>query len=162
VVPPKLNAINKKFLRDAHRKRKPASLCQVRRSKAVIPLLYNGSARIGLLVLGGETPPLHVRPFNSEVHSTSALLPRLHRVGLDTFVLDQRLGSLEIALKCTRPRQRFWLYVGRDFMTEGGGCQEESISIVSLEYYFLHSAYRIPFKSSARIMVSRSGRDLRE
>ena len=33
-------------------------------------------------------------------------------------------GSLEIALKRTRPRQRFY-YVGRDCMTEGGGCQEE-------------------------------------
>ena len=65
---------------------------------AVIPLLYNGSARIGLFVLDGETPSLHVRPLNSEVHSTSALLPRLHRL---------LLGSLEIALKCTRPRQRF-------------------------------------------------------
>ena len=33
------------------------------------------------------------------------------------------LGSLEIALKCTRPRQRFY-YIGRYSMTEGGGCQE--------------------------------------
>ncbi|MEY2820382.1 MAG: hypothetical protein RL275_3845, partial [Chloroflexota bacterium] len=46
--------------------------------------------------------------------STSALLPRLHRLPL---------GSLEIALKCTRPRQRFWLYVGRDFTSAGGMCQ---------------------------------------
>jgi hypothetical protein len=65
---------------------------QVRRISAVIPLLYNGSTRIGLLV--------SFRPFNSEVHSTSALLPCLHH--------DQ-LGSLEIALKRTRPCQRFWL-----------------------------------------------------
>jgi hypothetical protein len=33
------------------------------------------------------------------------------------------LSSLEIALKCTRPRQRFWLYVGQDCMTEDGMCQ---------------------------------------
>jgi hypothetical protein len=33
------------------------------------------------------------------------------------------LGSLEIALKRTRPRQRIF-YVGRYSMTEGGGCQE--------------------------------------
>ena len=33
-------------------------------------------------------------------------------------------GSLEIALKCTRPRQRFMYIVGRYSMTEGGMCQE--------------------------------------
>ena len=82
---------------------------QVRRPSAVIPLLYNGSARIGLLSLVGITPSLHVRPFNSEVHSASALLPCSHHDGLDMdfILLDHRLGSLEIALKRTRPRQRF-------------------------------------------------------
>jgi len=74
---------------------------QVRRLLAVIPLLYNGSSRIGLLI--------SFRPFNSEVHSVSALLPCSHHSGLDTFVLDQRLGSLKIALKRTRPRQRIWI-----------------------------------------------------
>jgi hypothetical protein len=44
-----------------------------------------------------------VRPFNSEVHSASALLPRLHHVPL---------GSLEIALKRTRPRQRICILLG--------------------------------------------------
>ncbi len=33
------------------------------------------------------------------------------------------LGSLVIALKCTRPRQRFMYDVGRYSMTEGGMCQ---------------------------------------
>ena len=70
---------------------------QVRRLIAVIPLLCNGSARIGLLV-DESLSSLHVRPFNSEVHSASALLPCLHHF---------MLGSLEIALKRTRPRQRF-------------------------------------------------------
>jgi hypothetical protein len=46
-------------------------------------------------------------------------------------VLDQRPGSLKIALKRTRPRQRFWLYVGRDCMTEGGGCQGERQSAIT-------------------------------
>ena len=68
---------------------------QVRRVSAVIPLLYNGSCRIGLLVT--------FRPFNSEVHSTSALLPCFQTA----VIPDRVLGSLEIALKCTRPRQRF-------------------------------------------------------
>ena len=43
----------------------------------------------------------------------------LSSLGLDTFVLDHRLGSLEIALKRTRPRQRFCYVIGRDCMTEG-------------------------------------------
>ncbi len=81
---------------------------QVRRTFAVIPLLYNGSYRIGLLVLGGKTPPLHVRPFNSEVHSVSALLPCFQTA----VIPDRVLGSLEIALKRTRPRQRFWIMLG--------------------------------------------------
>lgn len=34
-------------------------------------------------------------------------------------------GSLEIALKPTRPRQRFMYAIGRYSMTEGGMCQEE-------------------------------------
>ena len=51
---------------------------------------------------------------NSEVHSASALLPRFQNL---------LLGSLEIALKRTRPRQRFY-YIGRYSMTEGGKSQE--------------------------------------
>ena len=33
------------------------------------------------------------------------------------------LGSLEIALKCTRPRQRFMYVIGRYSMTERDSCQ---------------------------------------
>ena len=58
-----------------------------------------------------------VRPFNSEVHSASALLPCFHHV---------LLGSLEIALKRTRPRQRIYV-IGRYSMTEAGMCQEAEI-----------------------------------
>ena len=77
--------------------------------RAVIPLLYNGSARIGLLVIGrGDPAPTHVRPFNSEVHSASALLPCFQTA----VIPDRVLGSLEIALKRTRPRQRFWILLG--------------------------------------------------
>ena len=36
------------------------------------------------------------------------------------------LGSLEIALKYTRPRQRFMYVIGRYSMTEGRMCQEEN------------------------------------
>jgi hypothetical protein len=47
--------------------------------------------------------PVGVRPFNSEVHSASALLPCFQTA----VIPDRVLGSLEIALKRTRPRQRF-------------------------------------------------------
>lgn len=105
MVPPKLNAclINKISLCDATGKGSQRHFVQVRRKFAVIPLLYNGSARIGLVAFC-------VRPLNSGVHSTSALLPRLHRLPL---------GSLEIALKCTRPRQRFWFMWARFYVREG-------------------------------------------
>ena len=113
VVPPKLtHCLIKNSLCDATG-RKPASLFQVRRNFAVIPLLYNGSARIGLLTfmcspvqLGG--------PFR---YCAFALLSEL------------LLGSLEIALKRTRPRQRFWSIVGRYSMTE----REKSQEVESLE-----------------------------
>ena len=44
---------------------------------------------------------------------------------MDFILLDHRLGSLEIALKRTRPRQRIYV-IGRYSMTERGGCQEEN------------------------------------
>ncbi len=67
------------------------------------PCSITGAPELGYLVLVGETPPLHVRPFNSEVHSASALLPCFQTA----VIPDRVLGSLEIALKRTRPRQRF-------------------------------------------------------
>jgi hypothetical protein len=83
---------------------------QVRRRSAVIPLLYNGSSRIGLLVFT-RSPVQLGGPFG---FCAFALLSEL------------LLGSLVIALKRTRPRQRIY-YVGRYSMTESGGCQEESL-----------------------------------
>jgi len=80
---------------------------QVRHPLVVIPLLDNGSSRIGLLALVSIWTSSYstngVRPFNSEGHSVSALLPRLHHL---------LPGSLEIALKRTRPRQRFGMLLG--------------------------------------------------
>jgi hypothetical protein len=60
-----------------------------------------------------------VRPFNSEVHSASALLPCSH----PAVIPDRLLGSLEIALKRTRPRRRIYV-IGRYSMTEGEKSQE--------------------------------------
>ena len=42
------------------------------------------------------------------------------------------LGSLVIALKCTRPRQRFMYGIGRYSMTEGGMCQEGKVNIYNI------------------------------
>ena len=76
----------------------------------LIPLLCNGSSRIGLLALLSSSQlggPFDFCAFAS----LSELL----------------LGSLVIALKCTRPRQRFMYDVGRYSMTESGMCQEGEI-----------------------------------
>jgi hypothetical protein len=80
VVPPKLThcLFNKNFPVMQQGGKSQRHSFQVRRTVAVIPLPYNGSARIGLLGLVGVTLPLHVRPLNSEVHSASALLPCSH------------------------------------------------------------------------------------
>ena len=51
------------------------------------------------------------RPINSEAHSTPALLPGSHRL---------LPGSLKIALKPTRPRQRFFI-----LLLAGILCQRE-------------------------------------
>ena len=69
---------------------------------------------------------LRVRPFNSEVHSASALLPCFH----PAVVPDRVPGSLEIALKRTRPRQRIYV-IGRYSMMEAEMCQEGDYSNLS-------------------------------
>ena len=85
----------------------------------LIPLLCNGSSRIGLLALlsssqlGG--------PFDFCAFALLSELP---------------LGSLVIALKCTHPRQRFMYVIGRYSMTEGGMCQEGELG---LGKFFLNS-----------------------
>jgi hypothetical protein len=93
VVPPRLTPTKQKSLCDATG-RKPASLFSGTSHylwHAVIPLLYNGSYRIGLLARRGSPVQLG-GPF-----------------GFCAFALlsEFLLGSLEIALKRTRPRQRF-------------------------------------------------------
>ena len=168
MVPPKLNAINKKILRDAHRKESQRHSCSqlvgwscgrlVEHPSKKLCQDNGGNSRLRLLnyltirLTDYQTTKLFCLR-NSEVHSTSALLPRLHRVGLDTFLLDQRLGSLEIALKCTRPRQRFWLYVGRDFMTERGKSQGGKYPAELFRFYGNALRNRITFAA-----VSSTGR----
>ena len=96
---------------------------QVRRVVRLYPCSITGAPELGYLGWTGITLSLqHVRPFNSEVHSASALLPGSHA----TVIPDRVSGSLEIALKRTRPRQRFLDYIGRDCMTEASRCQEEN------------------------------------
>jgi len=72
---------------------KPASLYQIRHQLWLYPCLITEASGLGYLLF-------RVRPFNSEVHSASALLPCFHRL---------LPGSLKTALKRTRPRQRFWI-----------------------------------------------------
>ena len=126
MVPPRLtHALNKNPCCDATGRKKPASLfsgTSHRLRRVVIPLLYNGSARIRLFTfpcspfqLGG--------PFG--FCAFALLSPRL-------------LGSLEIALKRTRPRQRFCYVVRQYSMTEGGWCQEE----ISINCYFIFLLHR--------------------
>ena len=59
----------------------------------VIPLLYNGSSRIGLFAIL-RSPVQLGGPFDFCAFASLSELP---------------LGSLVIALKCTRPRQRFYV-----------------------------------------------------
>jgi hypothetical protein len=73
----------------------------------LIPLLYNGSSRIRLLALLSSSQLGGPFDFCAFAYAFTMIL----------------LGSLVIALKCTRPRQRFMYYVGRYSMTEGGMCQ---------------------------------------
>jgi hypothetical protein len=56
--------------------KEPASLCQIRHTLWLYPYSITGVPELDYLLMGEETSPLHVRPFNSEGHSTSALLPR--------------------------------------------------------------------------------------
>ena len=98
---------------------------QVRHPAVVIPLLYNGSARIGLLAEGTTRPyvcsPVQLGgPFG--FCAFALLAPCGHS-------RPPLLGSLEIALKRTRPRRRIYL-IGRYSMTEGGMCQEGEIKLL--------------------------------
>jgi hypothetical protein len=85
-----------------------------------ISLLYNGSARIGLLSVDGVNPIPSVRPFNSEVHSASALLPDSHHHGLKTMPIKLSGNRFEAYSSSSA----FLDTIGRYSMTEGGGCQE--------------------------------------
>ena len=102
--------------------KEPASLCQVRRtanSVRLYPCSITGAAGLGYSYRTGVNPvptcsPVQLGgPFD---FCAFALLSEL------------LLGSLEIALKCTRPRQRICSIVGQYSMTEERGCQEEEIS----------------------------------
>ena len=89
----------------------------------LIPLPCNGSfpncVTYARFRYGLRPPqPARVLTFNSEGHSASALLPGSHHI---------LPGSLEIALKRTRPRQRFRYDIGRYSMPVGENRQEGDI-----------------------------------
>ncbi len=101
MVPPKLTPTKQKSLCDATGMRASVTLFRYVALLRLYPCSITGATELGYLVL-------HVRPFNSEVHSASALLP-CFQTAVNP---DRVLGSLEIALKRTRPRQRFWIMLG--------------------------------------------------
>ena len=100
MVPPKLtHCLIKNSLCDATGRKSQRHFFQVRHIAFglwLYPCSITGAPELGYL-------PGGVRPFNSEVHSASALLPCFQTA----VIPDRVLGSLEIALKRTRPRQRF-------------------------------------------------------
>ena len=75
-----------------------------------------------LLAHGPEHQPVRVLTFNSEGHSASALLPSLH------LVLP---GSLEIALKRTRPRQRLCMLLDGILCASEGTVKREDLEVSS-------------------------------
>ena len=89
----------------------------------VIPLLCNGSARIRLLVFGLDMDFVLLDHRLSPVQLGGPF-------GFCAFALlaPRPLGSLEIALKHTRPRLRFCYIVGQYSMTEEAGCQEGDLN----------------------------------
>ena len=96
-----------------------------------ISLLFNGSARIGLLISGLDmllrSYSTNFRPLNSEVHSASALLPCFHPA-----VINDRAAWLSgNRFEAYSSSSAFLDTIGRDCMTEGGECQEERISMKS-------------------------------
>jgi hypothetical protein len=94
VVPPKLTPLKQKSLLVMQQGGKASvTLFRYVASLRLYPCSITGAPELGYLCLS-------VRPFNSEVHSASALLLCFHHVPL---------GSLEIALKRTRPRQRLYI-----------------------------------------------------
>src|SRR6266487_3567416 len=68
VVPPKLTPTKQKSLCDATGMRASVTLFRYVALLRLYPCSITGATELGYLVL-------HVRPFNSEVHSASALLP---------------------------------------------------------------------------------------
>ena len=116
-MPPKLTLIKQNSLYDATGRKSQRHSFQVRRISAVIPLLYNGSCRIGLLGCGFDTFVLNHR---SPVQLGGPF-------GFCAFVV---LAPSSAQLSGNRfetysSSSAFFVFDWRDCMTEDGGCQEE-------------------------------------
>jgi hypothetical protein len=89
--------------------------------RRLYPCSITGAPGLGYLVSDGELPiPTHVRPFNSEVHSASALLPDSHHHGLKTMPVWLSGNRFEAYSSSSA----FLYLIGRDFMPEQRECQE--------------------------------------
>jgi len=97
---------------------KPASLFSGTPHRLwLYPCSITGATELGYL-------HLRVRPFNSEVHSASALLPCLHPA-----VIPDRVAWLSgNRFETYSSSSAFLVFDWRDCMTEGGGCQEEELN----------------------------------
>ena len=77
-----------------------------------------------VLAPSSDKLPERVLTFNSEGHSASALLPGLHHV---------LPGSLEIALKRTRPRQRLCIMLDGILCASKGTVKREIFEVITIE-----------------------------
>ena len=90
------------------------------------PCSITGAPELGYLLRQGDPAPTHVFAL-----STRRSIRLLRFCLAPTIMVFRPIlpGSLEIALKRTRPRQRFYYLVGRDCMTEAGRCQEGELCL---------------------------------
>jgi hypothetical protein len=124
VVPPKLTpTLNKNPCMMQQGGKSQRHSFQVRRiaeSVRLYPCSITGAPELGYL-------PVGVRPFNSEVHSASALLPDSHHHGHKTMPIRLSGNRFEAYSSSSA----FLDTIGRDFMTDGGGCQEEITQLLA-------------------------------
>ena len=118
MVPPKLTpALNKNPCMVQQGGKSQRHSFQVRHtaeSVRLYPCSITGAPELGYW-------PVGVRPFNSEVHSASALLPDSHHHSLKTMPIRLSGNRFEAYSSSST----YLDIIGRDFMTDGGGCQEE-------------------------------------
>ena len=122
-----VNAITKqKSLCDATGIRASVTLFRYVALLRLYPCSITGAPELGYWFWAGIPLP-YVRPFNSEVHSASALLPCFHAAAMN----DRAAWLSGNRFEAYSSSSTYLDIIGRDFMTDGGGCQEEIAHCVS-------------------------------